>query len=95
MVYLSGVLIVDVAKVFMSGRSQAVRLPKRFRFDCAEVEVTRDGDALVLRPRRAAAWANLRVALEGFDGERFDECFGEGREQLEEQDRQALRDVFG
>ena len=33
----------DVAKVFMSGRSQAVRLPKSYRIDCAEVEITRPG----------------------------------------------------
>lgn len=30
------------AKIFMSGRSQAVRLPKEFRFDCAEVYIRRD-----------------------------------------------------
>lgn len=84
----------DVAKVFMSGRSQAVRLPKRYRFDCDEVEVARDGDALVLRPRRAAAWANLRAALEGFDATRFGECFGAGREQPEEQEPLGLDDAF-
>lgn len=84
----------DVAKVFMSGRSQAVRLPKRYRFDCDEVEVTRDGDALVLRPRRAAAWANLHAALEGFDAARFGECFGAGRGQPEEQERPGLDDAF-
>ena len=85
----------DIAKVFMSGRSQAVRLPKKFRLDCTEVEVTRDGDALLLRPRKVAAWTNLRAALEDFDAARYGECFAQGREQPDEQERPGLGDVFG
>lgn len=40
-----------VAKVFWSGRSQAVRLPAACRFETSEVEVIKDGDQLTLRPR--------------------------------------------
>ena len=40
-----------VAKVFCSGWSQAVLLPKACRFDTSEVEVIREGDRLTLRPR--------------------------------------------
>lgn len=40
------------AKVFTTGRSQAVRIPKDFRFDCAEVTVERDGERLILTPKR-------------------------------------------
>ena len=40
-----------VAKVFWSGRSQAVRLPAPCRFKTTEVEVIKDGDQLILRPR--------------------------------------------
>ena len=39
-----------VAKVFWSGRSQAVRLPAPCRFETSEVEVIKDGDCLTLRP---------------------------------------------
>ncbi|GAB6056986.1 AbrB/MazE/SpoVT family DNA-binding domain-containing protein [Desulfonatronum parangueonense] len=39
------------AKVFMNGRSQAVRLPAEFRFSCKEVYVERDGDRIILRPK--------------------------------------------
>jgi antitoxin VapB len=39
------------AKVFRNGRSQAVRLPAKFRFSCREVFVERQGDALILRPK--------------------------------------------
>lgn len=36
------------AKIFMNGRSQAVRLPKEFRFDCDEVYVEKQGDTLII-----------------------------------------------
>ena len=39
-----------IAKVFMSGRSQAVRLPKEFRLTAKEVRVRRVGKTLVLEP---------------------------------------------
>lgn len=38
------------AKIFWSGRSQAVRLPKEFRFDADEVQIRREGDRVVLEP---------------------------------------------
>ncbi len=40
-----------LTKVFQSGNSQAVRLPKEFRFDVAEVEIFRRGEDVILRPR--------------------------------------------
>lgn len=40
------------AKVFWTGRSQAVRLPKEFRFQTQTVLVRREGDALILEPAR-------------------------------------------
>jgi antitoxin VapB len=39
------------AKVFRSGNSQAVRLPKQFRLKSKEVEIFRRGDELVLREK--------------------------------------------
>ena len=39
-----------VARVFMNGRSQAVRLPKEFRFDTDRVAIWRDGPNVVLSP---------------------------------------------
>lgn len=41
----------DTAKVFTTGRSQAVRLPKAYRFNTAEVTIERQGDAVILRPK--------------------------------------------
>ncbi len=40
-----------VARVFKSGNSQAVRLPKEFRLSSTEVEIFRRGDELVLREK--------------------------------------------
>ena len=40
------------AKIFKSGGSQAVRLPKEFRFEGAEVDARREGDAVILEPRK-------------------------------------------
>ncbi|MGD9508154.1 MAG: antitoxin [Geminicoccaceae bacterium] len=80
-----------VAKVFMSGRSQAVRLPKAFRFECDEVEVTRQGEAVILRPRRAEPWANLTAALDEFDAAG---PFAFDREQPPPQERPELDRLF-
>jgi antitoxin VapB len=55
------------ARVFKSGNSQAVRLPKEFRFSGAEVEIFRRGDEIVLREKtkgmERAFWllANLPI----------------------------------
>lgn len=38
------------AKIFWTGRSQAVRLPKECRFDAEEVAVRREGNAVILEP---------------------------------------------
>ncbi|MES1928852.1 virulence-associated protein-like protein [Salinisphaera dokdonensis CL-ES53] len=48
------------AKIFRSGNSQAVRLPKAFRFDSQEVEIYRRGDEIVLREKRP----NLAAAFD-------------------------------
>jgi len=44
------------AKLFWNGRSQAVRLPKEFRFQGDEVSVRREGRKVVLEPLRRRAW---------------------------------------
>jgi antitoxin VapB len=55
----------QVAKIFQTGRSQAVRLPAAFRFDTPEVYVRRDqatGD--VILSRRPAHWDQLLAAID-------------------------------
>ena len=40
-----------MAKVFITGRSQAVRIPKEYRFACDEVLIERQGERVILTPR--------------------------------------------
>ena len=49
----------DMAKIFWSGRSQAVRLPKEYRFEGKEVTIRREGDRVILEPNVESdkAWA--------------------------------------
>ena len=60
-----------VGKVFMNGRSQAVRLPKEFRFDTDEVTVEAMGDGVILRPRHRRQeqwWAEMQKVIGQFEG---------------------------
>ncbi len=75
------------AKVFQSGNSQAVRLPREMRFDVSEVEIIRHGDLLILRPLRPdATLASAFDALGGIG----DDFLPKGREQGETQEREAF-----
>lgn len=52
--YIHGYRIMTTARVFRSGNSQAVRLPKQFRLKSKEVEIFRRGDEIVLRDKPGA-----------------------------------------
>jgi antitoxin VapB len=55
------------AKLFFHGRSQAVRLPKEFRFEGTEVFVRRVGVDVVLSSQPKASMQNLLAALDEFE----------------------------
>ncbi len=79
----------ETAKVFWTGRSQAVRLPKEFRFEGHEVRIRRHGNAVILEPL-AEDWSWLD-ALAG----QLDEDFVQAvNEQPEPQERRALDKLF-
>ncbi|MER8443941.1 type II toxin-antitoxin system VapB family antitoxin [Mesorhizobium sp. M1066] len=79
----------EKAKVFWSGRSQAVRLPKEFRFETDEVSIRRHGQTVILEPL-AQDWAWLDQVIGPLDND-----FVEGAlERQDGQDRPALDDVF-
>ncbi len=46
----------STAKLFRNGRSQAVRLPKEFRFEGEEVLIRREGESVILEPVRRRTW---------------------------------------
>jgi antitoxin VapB len=76
------------AKVFMTGRSQAVRLPAAFRFDTPEVFVERNertGD--VVLSRRPSDWGEVFAAL---DRSGVPEDFLSDRGQEPPQERTSL-----
>ncbi len=56
------------AKIFQTGRSQAVRLPKEFRFSCSEVVVRHLGNGLLLLPLEDS-WDILDAAISEFEPE--------------------------
>ena len=69
------------AKLFKNGDSQAVRLPKEFRFTGDEVLIKRIGSAVVLLPK-AKSWDTLVQSLD-----KFPEDFMTSREQPREPER--------
>ena len=75
----------SLARVFQSGNSQAVRLPKEFRLNVEQVEIFRRGDEIVLRevPVNGAA---VFDALAGMPSD----FLAEGRDDTPPQDREAL-----
>jgi antitoxin VapB len=77
------------AKIFWSGRSQAVRLPKEFRFDGEEVRIRRHGSAVILEPvTEDWGWLDSLVG-------KLDQDFVEAaNEQPEQQQRPGLDRLF-
>ena len=72
------------AKLFKNGDSQAVRLPKEFRFTGNEVLIKHVGNAVVLLPK-SKSWDTLLSSLE-----QFSEDFMLEREQPAGQTRESL-----
>ena len=53
------------AKIFTNGRSQAVRLPKEYRFEGDEVNINKIGEAVILTPK-TKSWDNLFLVASMF-----------------------------
>ena len=77
--------MVETAKVFTNGGSQAVRLPKDFRFDTDEVDVNRIGKIVILVPKENR-WVGLLQSLDMFT----DDFMKDGRGDLKTEEREAL-----
>jgi antitoxin VapB len=78
-------MVMSKARVFQSGNSQAVRLPKEFRFDVKEVEILRRGEEVVLRKQKrnmGRALAILRALPDDF--------MADGRQDSPPQRREPL-----
>lgn len=73
------------ARIFQSGDSRAVRLPKEFRLNAEQIEIFRGGDEIVLRepPVNATAIFDTLVALPA-------DFMADGRDDTPPQERESL-----
>ncbi len=73
------------AKIFTNGNSQAVRLPKEFRFDVGEVEILRRGDEVILRKKRESLAQAFELLTEVPD-----DFYSDGRHDPPPESRDSL-----
>jgi antitoxin VapB len=73
----------ETAKLFQNGKSQAVRLPKEFRFGGDRVYIKRVGQAVILMPYKSS-WDTLLESLNRFSSDYMSE-----RSQPPAQEREA------
>ena len=87
-IYFTNILLegvkVKTAKLFQNGQSQAVRLPKEFRFEGDEVFIKKSGSAVVLIPL-VNSWDSLIGSLDKFTND-----YMADRAQPKQQKRGAL-----
>ena len=77
--------MIQTAKIFLNGRSQAVRLPKEYQFKGKDVFIQKIGDAVILVPRNRV-WETFIHGLNDFTSDFLEE----GREQEADQVREDL-----
>lgn len=75
----------ETAKLFINGQSQAVRLPKEYRFSGNEVYIRKVGNAVMLFPKERV-WETFLNSLDSFT----DDFFADEREQGVQEPRETL-----
>ncbi|MGM0425731.1 MAG: antitoxin [Thermodesulfobacteriota bacterium] len=79
----------ETAKLFRNGRSQAVRLPKAFRFEGDEVYIKKTSGGVLLIPKDSPVWDVWEENLM-----KYEEPFMVERNQPQVQERSGLNEVF-
>jgi antitoxin VapB len=80
----------DTAKLFINGRSQAVRLPKAYRFEGEEVYIKRTAEGVLIMPMDKSIWDVWEKNLE-----KYEVPFMTSRDQPEaQQERTGLDELF-
>ncbi len=80
----------DTAKIFKNGRSQAVRLPKAYRFKGQEVYIKKSSEGVLLIPKGNSIWDIWEKNLA-----KYDKPFMTDRNQPEfQQQRDGLDEIF-
>jgi antitoxin VapB len=72
-------------KVFKSGNSQAIRIPKEYQLDSDELFINKIGNTIVIFPKNDS-WKIFKESLSGFS----DDYFIDGRDQPKMQKREKL-----
>ncbi|WPD24759.1 MAG: type II toxin-antitoxin system VapB family antitoxin [Candidatus Electrothrix scaldis] len=80
----------ETARLFTNGRSQAVRLPKEFRFKGKEVFIKRTGAGILLLPKEESVWDIWEQTL--LQGE--EPILSERNQAKEQQHREGLDELF-
>ena len=75
----------QTVKVFKSGNSQAIRIPKEFLIDEKELYIQKIGKSIILTSKEDL-WKTFEESLDSFS----DDLFTDGREQPEQQERDSL-----
>ena len=75
----------ETAKIFENGRSQAVRLPKNYRFNDNEVNINKIGDIVIIMPKKNK-WSSFSKAIDMFS----DDFMKGGRNLNSKQKRESL-----
>ncbi len=75
----------QTVKVFKSGNSQAVRIPKNYQIDELELYINQVGSSIILTPKHDL-WKNFEHSINNFS----DDLFEDGREQPKMQERESL-----
>jgi len=80
----------ETAKIFINGRSQAVRLPKAYRFEGNEVYIKKISGGVLLIPKERSLWDIWEKNLM-----KYDESFMDERNQpKKQQERKGLDEIF-
>jgi len=76
----------NTAKLFKNGESQAVRLPKEYRFNGSEVFITKHSNIVMLIPKSKNPWDIMKEAVGAFS----DDAVIDDRQQLPDQPRPSI-----
>ena len=80
----------DTAKLFTNGRSQAVRLPKAYRFEGKEVYIKKVSQGILILPKDKSVWSSWEKNLK-----KYDKPFMAERNQPDsQQERNRLNELF-
>jgi len=80
----------ETARIFMNGRSQAVRLPRAYRFDTSEVYIKKFQTGVILIPKNKSLWDTWEQNIMKYETPFMDER----NQPTNQQDREGLNEIL-